>query len=175
MIKTIVVPVDGSDHARKAADLAGDIGERYEAEIVLVSVALPAGRVPEGLRQMAEAEHLIDPDRRPPAVEGYVPGDTAAALQDSRESDLDEAAATRVAQWILNKAQQRAKERGVTTVRQRLEHGDPAEQILEVAKEEKADLIVIGSRGLSPLAGLLLGSVSHKICQLSECSCITVK
>lgn len=41
--------------------------------------------------------------------------------------------------------------------------GDPAEQILELARLRDADLIVVGSRGLGPIAGTLLGSVSREV------------
>ena len=40
MIKTIVVPTDGSAHAKKAVDLAADIAEKYGARIVLLHVFL---------------------------------------------------------------------------------------------------------------------------------------
>ena len=56
-----------------------------------------------------------------------------------------------------------------------IEVGDPAAAILEVAKGRKADLIVMGSRGLGDLQGLLLGSVSHKVGHLADRTCITVK
>ena len=39
----------------------------------------------------------------------------------------------------------------------------------------QVDLIVVGTRGLSDLKGLLMGSVSHKLGQLSKVTCITVK
>jgi nucleotide-binding universal stress UspA family protein len=41
--------------------------------------------------------------------------------------------------------------------------GNPAETILELARARRADLIVVGSRGLGPVAGTLLGSVSSAI------------
>ena len=53
--------------------------------------------------------------------------------------------------------------------------GDPAKNILETAQDKEADLIVIGTRGLGTLKGLLMGSVSQKVAQLSKCPCITVK
>lgn len=175
MIKTIVVPVDGSEHARKAAILAGDIGEKYGAEIVLVTVALRPGHIPPALRKMAEVEHLIDPERGAAPQRHGLPGDTAAAVGDAREVDLDEAAATRIAEWVLEETAQAVKDQGIDAVRKRLEFGEPVETILAVAREEKANLLVMGSRGLSALGGLLMGSVSHKLCQLADCSCITVK
>jgi nucleotide-binding universal stress UspA family protein len=46
--------------------------------------------------------------------------------------------------------------------------GHTAKAIVDIAKDKGIDLIVMGSRGLSDVQGLLLGSVTHKVMQLSE-------
>lgn len=53
--------------------------------------------------------------------------------------------------------------------------GDPAETIITYAKDHGMDIIIMGSRGLGKFKGLVLGSVSHKVCQMSGCTCVTVK
>jgi nucleotide-binding universal stress UspA family protein len=53
--------------------------------------------------------------------------------------------------------------------------GDPVEEIIQFAKNNDIDMIVIGSRGLGKIKGLLLGSVSSKVCHLAECTCVTIK
>lgn len=52
--------------------------------------------------------------------------------------------------------------------------GDPAHQILEYAKEHEQDLIIMGSRGLSGIKEIMLGSVSHKVTQLSKCPVLII-
>jgi nucleotide-binding universal stress UspA family protein len=52
--------------------------------------------------------------------------------------------------------------------------GDPAEAINEAAQIEKCDLIVMGTRGLSELQGLALGSVSHKVLHTTGCMVLVV-
>lgn len=54
-------------------------------------------------------------------------------------------------------------------VHDELLEGPPAEAILAVAETRQADLIVMGTRGLSTIPGLLLGSVSHKVIRHAHC------
>ena len=52
--------------------------------------------------------------------------------------------------------------------------GSPAEVIVSTAEEQKADLIVMGARGLGPVKERLLGSVSHRILTLARCATFIV-
>ncbi len=53
--------------------------------------------------------------------------------------------------------------------------GDPTSEILKYAEENDVDMIVLGSRGLGKLGMLMLGSVSHKVCNIAQRTCVTVK
>ncbi len=53
--------------------------------------------------------------------------------------------------------------------------GTPAEAILDVANTRKIDLIVMGSRGLGRLKGVLLGSQSQKVVQHARCPVLIVR
>jgi nucleotide-binding universal stress UspA family protein len=53
--------------------------------------------------------------------------------------------------------------------------GDPAESIIEVARTRESDLIVMGSRGLGRLSGLLLGSTSQKVVAHAPCPVLIVR
>lgn len=53
--------------------------------------------------------------------------------------------------------------------------GDPATAIIDVAATRKSDLIVMGSRGLGRLAGLLLGSTSQKVVSHAACPVLIVR
>jgi nucleotide-binding universal stress UspA family protein len=52
--------------------------------------------------------------------------------------------------------------------------GSPAEVIVAAAEEQKADLIVMGARGLGPIKERLMGSVSHRIVSLAPCATLIV-
>ncbi len=56
-----------------------------------------------------------------------------------------------------------------------LKVGSPADLILEVEEDLDADLIIMGSRGLGTIKGLLLGSVSQYIMERAECPVLVVK
>ena len=60
-------------------------------------------------------------------------------------------------------------------VEYRLEGGDPAAEILRVARESHCDLIVLGSHGRTGLARLLMGSVADQIVRKAHCLVLVVK
>ncbi len=53
--------------------------------------------------------------------------------------------------------------------------GKPAEEIMNVASKHRADLIVMGAKGLGAIARFLLGSVSTRVVQHSSCSVLVVR
>ena len=53
--------------------------------------------------------------------------------------------------------------------------GNPSEQILKFAEQEKVDLIVIGSHGRTGISRLLLGSVAEEVVRRAACPVLTVK
>jgi nucleotide-binding universal stress UspA family protein len=52
--------------------------------------------------------------------------------------------------------------------------GHAAHSIAEVAKDSDADLIVVGTRGHTPVAGLLLGSVAQRLLHVAHCPVLAV-
>ncbi len=61
------------------------------------------------------------------------------------------------------------------TVHEELLFGTPAESIIDVAETRNCDLIVMGTRGLGALTGLLLGSQIQKVISLAKCPVLAVK
>lgn len=80
----------------------------------------------------------------------------------------------RMAQEALRKVARVCKRRG-TPVVQRMVVGLPAEVILREAERSRAREIVMGTRGLGKLGGLLLGSVATKVVQLAPVPVTLVK
>ena len=57
----------------------------------------------------------------------------------------------------------------------RVADGEPRETLIEVAKRERADLIVVGSQGRTGISKLMLGSVSSHVVTHAPCSVLVVK
>jgi nucleotide-binding universal stress UspA family protein len=53
--------------------------------------------------------------------------------------------------------------------------GHPAEQIVNLAEQQKADMIVVGRRGLTKTTRWLMGSVSERVLQYAHCPVTVVK
>jgi nucleotide-binding universal stress UspA family protein len=75
---------------------------------------------------------------------------------------------------VLDAAAAEAKEAGIEVQTHPVE-GDPADAILNVAEEVKADLIVVGNKGMTGARRYLLGSVPNNVSHHAPCSVIIVR
>ena len=91
-----------------------------------------------------------------------IPSDVIAQIYNKAQNDVEQ-------------AKKKAQEAGVKDVTSQVLEGDPATSIIEYASKNGADLIVIGSRGLSTFKRLVLGSVSSKVVQESRIPVLVVK
>ena len=141
MFNNILVPVDGSDHALHAINVACDLAQKYGATLRL--------------------------------VHAYPPLFTDAMMS---EADIEAIIALRIqaGEAILQRAMEHASA-CVSDITTELRQAPDAEAILEEAEAHNCDLIVMGTRGLGRLAGLLLGSVSHKVVQHAKCPVLLVR
>lgn len=92
--------------------------------------------------------------------------------RDAYAQDLDEA--TRAAESAGREAAARLREAG-RSADGAVRRGDPAAEIIAFAEEQQADLIVLGSRGRSPLAEIVLGSVARNVLGGSLASVLVVR
>lgn len=147
MFQNILCAMDGSEHSLRAAEQASVLAARFGARLHFLTVTKEI-KVNDEVQRYLRMEQLAGEPQ-------YV---------------LDEYAAA-----IMKQARAAAAEAGVTAIETLVRVGQPARTIVQVAERIAADTIVMGSRGLGDLEGLLLGSVSHKVASLAKCTCITVK
>lgn len=173
MFKKILCALDGSGHSKQALVLAIDMAKKYEAELVILHVLLRYTDSSE-LQRFATIEGLTEhvaPELK--RLQGM-----NAHLEVGSGYD-DRVVATRVltevGQHLLSGASLDAKESGIQDVSVLLVDGNPADEILRCIDEQGIDGVVMGSRGLSNIKAMFLGSVSHKVTNRATCTCIAVK
>ena len=178
MFKTILVATDSSDHADKAVAVAGDLAAKYDANISLVHILLRRDSEVSNLRRLIDVQKLPD--------DLHKDFDRFEDIQKQRKTStsgvvislpipIPEDLLVAVGDAIVDKAETIAREHGASKIDRFIAEGDPADIIIDCAKSRSADLIVMGTRGLSALTGMFVGSVSHKVSHLADCTCITVR
>ncbi len=135
MNKTFVVPIDGSEYAKKALQYAIQLAEGIDAEIILISVQ-PSYNTANVKRFFNESE-----------IREYQEEMGKEALEDAIQ--------------IINQSSL-----NYSTV---IRTGVPGVEISNEAKERGAIGIVMGSRGLGPIRGAILGSVSYAVLHNAPC------
>ena len=75
---------------------------------------------------------------------------------------------------LVEKAKQELCAQGVTSIEKKVLESPASIAIINAATERNADLIVMGSRGRTPVKGLLLGSVSQRVIGMAPCPVLIV-
>ena len=140
MYKKILIPTDGSPLAVQAANAGITFARSIGAEVVALNVTQPFAAA-VGLDAIVAAYPLSDED--------YEKG-----IQERADK-------------YLNHVIDRGSIAGVTVHPKAVSNINVPEGIVQVAEEEKCDLIFIGSHGRNGLARLLLGSVTAKVLSLA--------
>ena len=148
MQEKILLATDGSANSRKALQFAVEMSSRYDAQLHVLHV-VSTMEIPLDILEYISAEDIEDP---PASV--YL---------------------EKIGLKILQQSERECRITGCENVRTAVLRGDPADMIIEFAKENGIDIIILGSRGFHGIKGKLLGSVSRKVSHNADCTCIIVK
>jgi nucleotide-binding universal stress UspA family protein len=141
----ILVATDGSEEATLAARTAADIAQKTESELHIVHI--------KGLPV------YIDPGSEVPRVAHGAAEETVR----------------REAQGLLDDQVQQIEAAGGKAAQTHVRLGRPVEEIVVLADEIDAGLVVVGSRGLGGIRRLLLGSVSDGVVRHAHCPVLVVR
>ena len=160
MIHHVLVPTDGSEYAERAVRFSAQVADRrQQAEVLVIYV------------------HL----RMQPASQGgasvQVPGQP---IQEKTsldvETDDDELThAKGIVDFAVSEIKSLVTSPDVTVTGRVVVDNRVDDGVLKVADETKADIIVMGTRGLSTLRGAIMGSVSHALIEKAKCPVLIVK
>lgn len=145
LFRTIVCPTDFSDASFVALQAAQDLARHFGGELIVVHIVEPIPPVP------------VDTD-------GSVRFDVFQyedELMAAAEKLLGETLAQRVASDVR--------------VRPMVAGGVPWEEVVRVAAEEKADLLVIATHGRAGWKHLLFGSVTEKVIRVAPCPVLVIR
>lgn len=145
MFRSIVVGTDGSETATEAVRQAVELARSVGGKVQLVSAYEPVS----GQRLREESTQ--------------VPGDLQWMVNPREDVDA-----------TLEEAAELAREQAVD-VETHARQGDPADALLDVAEETKADLIVVGNKGMTGARRFLLGSVPNKVSHHAPCSVLIIR
>lgn len=175
MFSDILLAVDGSEHAARAAEVAGDLATKYDARVFVLHVVDPS-EVGSEERHMAEVEHVVEPGQQYPWMR-EVPHGLQRVLEPADADARRDRILDFLAREIVTRTLDTLHAQGVGPHRVRVvfKNGQPATRIVETIDDEGIDLVVMGSRGLSKLAGALQGSVSSRVTRDAPCPVLTVK
>jgi nucleotide-binding universal stress UspA family protein len=144
---TILLATDGSKEAELAARTAVDIAATTNSELHMVTVA------------RHEHAHVYDLPEEP--------GDVQKSLYEAIE---------RKARELLDEQVKKIEQSGGTIPQEvHLLRGHPDREIVHLAEEIGAGLIVIGSRGQGGVRRALMGSVSDSVAQHAHCPVLIVR
>lgn len=146
-MKKILLAVDGSDHSMRAAGMAGELSSHFDATVDILNV-VPEVRLNAPIAEYSELEHV---------------NITQRDLLKSTGSE------------VIARATNEVSSAGGTVDKAEVEVGSPARTIVDYADDWESDCIVMGRRGLGDIKGLLMGSVSHRVGQLSNKTLVTTE
>jgi len=144
-IKKILCPTDFSEPSYEALKMATELTLHFSSELIVVHVVAPSVVVPA--TPAFQASFSIPEDQQ--------------ELEKSSRKMLEDLVKERVGEKIWT--------RTMVVV------GDPADQIVKIADEEKVDLIVIATHGQTGWRRLVFGSVTEKVVRLAAQPVLTIR
>ena len=153
-LRNVMVATDGSASSRQALHFLG---------------RLP---LPVGTRLWAM--HVLPPPPIPMMIVETSTGNVPIAFQDSGEAAALKAKEEKEGQALVDGTLEALQAMG-KSAGGILKRGDAATEIMAVVKEQNIDLLITGSRGLSPIRSWMMGSVSRKLVHYSGCSVLVVR
>lgn len=150
MIRNVLVAVDGSENSKRALDFALDFADRYSAALTIVNVSESAtvATVPADLATYGGDSTMV-----------VVAKDMRKFHEDILKNALEHANAAK-------------PKLSITSC---LREGNPAAEIVALAKDGHFDVTIVGHRGSGKVKEFLLGSITEKVAHSLDCTVIIVK
>jgi len=160
-LSKLLVATDGSENSDYALNVATKISEKYSSRIDLIHIMQPQGTI-------SSAAPLVDPVIGGATI--IVP--SQGGNSDGKKESLD---GKNKATQLLESRLKILRDRNFDSDVLFIESPDIPGEILKASRNGHYDLVVLGSRGMSGLKSLILGSVSTKVAKEAKCSVLVMK
>jgi nucleotide-binding universal stress UspA family protein len=154
--RTVIVGTDGSVSSLRAVEQAARFASQQNAKLIIASAYIP---------------HVEKGGWSRPPSHDYVADPRAADSLGSEGYKLHGGAPV---YEILHDARDRAKAAGAQDIEERAIEGAPVEALIHLAKDVKADILVVGDVGMDSVAGRLLGSVPADVARKAKIDILIV-
>jgi nucleotide-binding universal stress UspA family protein len=174
---TLLVAVDGSEHADKSLSLAASLALQHDAEVIALYV-IEEKSVSKDMRHGIEIEYADEIAKRMKAVDFNMPSPDKslyASHMVAHSENIAHVVNSLHGENILKKAVSKLHGRGVKSIKPVLLEGNAVDQIIEASEQHNADTIVMGCRGVGKLKGIVFGSTSQSVAHGAQCSVVIVK
>jgi nucleotide-binding universal stress UspA family protein len=176
-MNTILLAVDGSQHADNSLQIAASLARQNDAEVIVLYVTEDKS-VSKQMQQGIEIEYADQIATRMKAVDFSVPlpdESQYARTMVSHSANISRIVNSLHGEIILRKAVSELHEKGIKSIKPIQVEGDPADRIIEASVHHNVDTIVMGCRGVAKLQGIVLGSSSQSVAHRAKCSVVIVK
>lgn len=126
------------------------------------------------MRAVDRAAQIAGADAKLIIASAYLPQHEDARAADILKDESYKVTGTAPIYEILHDAKERAHNAGAKNVEERPIVGAPVDALVNLADEEKADLLVVGNVGLSTIAGRMLGSVPANVSRRAKVDVLIV-
>jgi len=160
VIHHVLVPTDGSENAERAVRFSAEVADRrQQAEVTVIYVHLRT------LPHVPLAASVLTPESLLEQEQGLIEEPKPEEL--ALVQDIVNRAVAEIRNLVTSPE---VTVSGRVVVSNRVDEG-----ILKAAQDTQADIIVVGTRGLSLLRGAIMGSVSHSLIEKATCPVLIVK
>ncbi|MGB7953267.1 MAG: universal stress protein [Candidatus Nitrosopolaris sp.] len=144
-VKKILTPIDRSGYKEKILAYAVSLGKAWGAELTVI--------------------HVIDPGRG-------VPGGRVKEKEREREEEAKRQAEV----LVLNTIDPLIRKEGINIKKEVIEESDTVEKaIIDYAKKNNIDVIVIGTKGMTAVEEYFFGSVANAVIHHAHCSVFAIR
>ena len=170
MTKRVLVAVDGTEASNMALEIACALADSYDANLGLLCVVQP-DQISDGMIKGAKIEGILKSSDFNSLYQSDIHSTSNIGAQEDRAAYVSRLS-TAIANRTVAEAEAYSQDSAAKAIKTFVRSGDVANEILNVAQSNNADVIVMGHDQRGRLEALIKGSVAEKVVRDAPCPCL---